>query len=240
MKPDGIPETKVKFIRDDEPEFWLGDGKPRWNDFIENNRKSIQVGTRVVLSVRPWYFHLNSSKDSDDWRCSPFRPGDAPSRDQIFIIEEEGRKGYYHSADFKFLYAPGDELWDPYNGYKPRKKRVPWLIYRSELLNFDAITLEEAEYYEQNRLDRANYLDILPTIHWVKKIKKQEIALELEFTKFIAGQLNWDEERYGEIRKAIDWWKLKNKWKRAVTINEALAVRMILKKLRKEEGSKNE
>jgi len=234
FRPDGIPKDRVRFIRDDEPEFWLGDGKPRWKEFAEKNRSTIMVGTRVVLAVRPWYFHLNAQKDSDDWRCSPFRPSHPPSRSEIYIIEEE-TKGGYHSANFKFLYNPGDEIWrrDSFTS-SPRKKRVPWLTYRGEILNFDAITLEDAEHYEQSRLDRADYLDILPTIHWIKKIRKEERALELEFTKFIAGQLSWDESRYGEIREAIDWWKLKNKWKRAVTINEALAVRMILKKLGKE------
>jgi hypothetical protein len=231
IRPDGIPETRIRFIRDDEPEFWLGDGKPRWKDYAEKNRNTIKVGTRVVLAIRPWYFHLNTQKNSDDWRCSPFRPSHPPSRSEIYTIEEE-TKGGYHSANFKFLYDPGDEVWSRKSFTSaPRKKRVPWLIYRSEILNFDTITLEDAEHYERSRLDRENYIDVLPTIHWIKKIRKEEVALELEFTKFIAGKLGWEEKRYGEIRKAIDWWKLKNKWKRAVTINETLAIRMILKKL---------
>ena len=234
MKTDGTPESKVKFVRDDEPEFWLGDGRPRWEDYVKANRESIKTGTRVVLATRSYYFHL-SQKEGDDWRCAPFRPSHPPSRGQIYTIESDDNKGYTYSAELKFMYAPGDEIWsrETYESH-PRKKRVPWLVYRSEVLNFDEITFEEAEYYEQNRLDRHRYIDILPTIHWIKRLKKEEQKLELEFTKFIAGQLGWDESRYGEISEAIKWWKLKNMWKRAVTINEALAVRMILKKLKKE------
>lgn len=52
-----------------------------------------------------------------------------------------------------------------------------------------------------------------------------------ELVKYIAGQLEWDEPQYEKIRKAVTWWKLKNKWKRAVTKDEAKAVRMILRKL---------
>ena len=223
MRPDGLPDEWLKLIRDDEPEFWLTDGKPSWRDYIKANRATIGIGTRIILSTEEYRFRLNSNKDSDDWRAAPFRPGSPPSRSAVYIVDaiEEGK---YHSKLFIIHYSPA-EYW------KERKRKVCFRLYGDEILNFDKITLEDAEYYESNRLYRKDYISLLPTIHWIKLIRKEEQSLEFEFTKFIAGKLDWDEFGYPEIRRAIDWWKLKNKWKRDLTVDEAKAVRMILKKL---------
>jgi hypothetical protein len=220
MRPDGIPEEWVNFVRDDEPEFWLTDGRPAWKDYIKANAETIGIGSRVVLSTREYYFSL--TKD-DVWRSYPFRPGSPPSRNQIYIIDALADKGLYHGETYIIHYFPQD--------WRKRKRRVCFRLYPSEILNFDKITLEDAEYYESNRLYRKDYLSILPTLHWIKLIRKEEQSLEFEFTKFIAGKLGWDESGYPEIRKEINHWKLKNKWKRDLTMDEAKAVRMILKKL---------
>jgi hypothetical protein len=101
------------------------------------------------------------------------------------------------------------------------------------MINFDEITLEDCDYYLHNRIERKNYLDILPTLFYVRKGKLKEKALEDEFIRFLAGEMNWDESHNDEIQKAIDWWKLKNKWKRGLMSDDAKAVRMIKKRLKK-------
>jgi hypothetical protein len=223
MRPDGLPDEWVKLIRDDEPEFWITDGRPSWRDYIKTNRETIGIGTRVILSTREHFYNLGSSRESDAWRASPFRPGSPPSKSEIFIVDaiEENRN---HGKLFVIHYSPV-EYW------QERKRKVCFRLYDDEILNFDKITLEDAEYYESNRLYRKDYLSLLSTIHWIKLIRKEEQSLEFEFTKFIAGKLGWDEFGYPEIRKEINLWKLKNKWKRDLTVDEAKAVRMILKKL---------
>ena len=223
MRFDGLPDEWIKLIRDDEPEFWITDGKPSWQDYIKANRATIGIGTRIILSTREHSFRLNSNKDSDDWRASPFRPGSPPSRREVYVVDDV-EEGIYHGKLFIIHYSPA-EYW------MERKRKVCFRLYSDEILNFDKITLEDAEYYESNRLYRKNYLSLLSTIHWIKLIRKEEQSLEFEFTKFIAGKLGWDEFGYPEIRRAIDWWKLKNMWKRDLTVDEAKAVRMILKKL---------
>jgi len=234
MRPDGLPDEWIKLIRDDEPEFWITDGKPAWRDYIKTNRATIGIGTRIILSTEEYPFHLNRNKDSDDWRTSPFRPGYPPSRREVYIVDavEEGK---YHGRLFIIHYLPK-------NDWQERKRKVCFRLYSDEILNFDKITLEDAEYYESNRLYRKDYISLLPTIHWIKLIRKEEQSLEFEFTKLIAGKLGWDEFWYPKIRKEIDHWKLKNKWKRDLTVDEAKAVRMILKKLspKSEENGQNQ
>jgi len=62
----------------------------------------------------------------------------------------------------------------------------------------------------------------------------KELELEDNFGKLIASQLHINYYDYKiEILDTIIWWKLKNKWKRAVTVDDTKALRMILQKLKK-------
>ena len=226
LKPNGLPENKVKLIRDAEREFWLTDGKKTWQEFLKENRKDSTEGTRIVLTKAK--IHDNGNHR----RVEPYHPSDAPSLSQIYLIEKIEKSTY--SGDFVLRYLPNDRIYEPGNWEgRLRKRRIPYRFYSDEFINFDKITIEDCDYYEKNRLEREYYLDILPILHWIKKIKIEEQKLELEFIKLIAGKLNWDEDKYKIIQDEIVHWKLKNKWKRGLMTNDALAVRMILKKLNK-------
>ena len=242
LSPRSDMDDYIKFIRDAEVDFWISDGRPRWSKFLKNNRNSIKLGSRVCMSTSKFYFSLSfSSKDNDYWRCQPYKPDYAPSRDHCYSVEAfEGKpeKIYFpHGTSIMIRYQPGDCVgYDPYT-YEPisRKRRVPWFFYRDEVINFDEISLEEADYYMKSRIDRENYLSMLPTLHWIRDIKLKEKELEEEFAKMIAGKLNLDlnEENKKRIEDTIQWWKLKNKWKRAVTLKESTATRMIISRLKK-------
>lgn len=243
LKPRNDFDGFIKFIRDAEPEFWIGDGKPRWTEFLKSNRETICKGSRVCLSTEKYYFKLFSSRneDNDKWRCEPFKPSTSPHRDCCYSVKAfkgESPKVYFPSGTtIQIKYQPGDFVgYDPitYEEIK-RKRRVPWFLYIDEVINFDEITLEQADYYLKSRLDRENYIRMLPTLHWIRSIKLKELAIEDEFAKMICGQLKWDLnfKTRQRIQDVIDWWKLKNKWKRAITIENSTATRMILRRLRK-------
>ena len=83
-------------------------------------------------------------------------------------------------------YNPGDKVWSG-DDFETRKRRIPYRLYSDEIINYDTITLEECEYYETNRYERKDYLDILPTIHWIRKLKQKEKDLEENFIKFNFG-----------------------------------------------------
>ena len=127
----------------------------------------------------------------------PLSPGRAPSRRSCYIVEAfkgESKDVYFpHDTSIQIKYHPGDTIWDPVTyREKERKRRVPWFFYSDEVINFDEISYEEADYYMKCRLDRTGYIRMLPTLHWIKYIKLQEKALEDEFSKMIAGQLGWE------------------------------------------------
>jgi hypothetical protein len=160
-----------------------------------------------------------------------------------YLVEEfkgESKDTYFaHNASILIRYQPGDTVkWDPYTYEEvTRKRRVPWFLYSDEVINFDAISDEEADYYMKSRIDRKRYLRVLPTLHWIRDLKRKERELELEFSKMIAGSLGWEYNDINQkkIQETITWWKLKNKWKRALTTEDSTATSMILKKLKKPE-----
>jgi hypothetical protein len=231
LKIGGFTEKEINLIRDAEPDMWISDGKLSWYDFITKNRAAITGGTRVVLtrSVRI------SDKD-EAFRVAPFITWNSPPRDNIYIVKIS--KSSYYGSKFVIYYSPGDEIWDEYEGgYRERKRRIPYRLYSDEIMNYDTITVEECEYYETNRYERKNYLDILPTIHWVKQLKQKEKELEEHFIRFIQPHLK-RKVSDTEIKKAIRWWKLKNKWKRDLLTDDAKAIRMILRTLNKEKTAK--
>ena len=70
------------------------------------------------------------------------------------------------------------------------------------------------------------------------QVKGVEQEYELPFKKLVMSQLNIVDtiESRELIEKAIVWWKVKNKWKRAISVDTAKALRMIIKYLERKEN----
>ncbi len=219
-------ENMVVLIRDDEPSMKLSDGKLNWYDYLKENRKGIGLGTRIVLSK-----HIPTFENEETYRFGGFRPQHSPSMDAIYIVEEDIKKEKSWDYSFIIRYNPKDEIWYPYDykGVHERKRRIPVFLYSDEVLNFDSITLEDVEYYMTNRIYRNEYLSLMRVLHFVRKQKRKERELEDNFIRFMLGKLNLadNKENFDKFRELARWWKLKNKWKRELTADDAKAVRMI-------------
>ena len=235
MVPNGFTEKEINLIRDDEPGHWITEGHLCWDEYIKQNRSSMALGTRVVTCIGGWEWYRGDDRRNTDWRSAPYHPMGTPDRGEIYQIEEVIEQKNPWGVEFKIYYQPGDEIW---NGnsfhFEPRKRRVPFQVYRDELLNYDEITIEDCEYYESNRFERRDYLRILPIIHHVKKLKQKEKELEDHFIRFLQGAYFKDMEAE-KIRPYLRWWKLKNMWKRELTSEDAKAVRMIVGKIKSEQ-----
>lgn len=226
-------EDQIVLIRDDEKNQWITDGRPSWRDFLRQNRSTIGVGTRVVFCKYDWKRH-GEYNDTD--RMYPNVHSPFPEREKLYQIEEILKKGGYSGYNFLMRYNPEDEIWvrDDWGNQAPRirKNRIPFRFYKDEVINFDAITFEQCDYYIKNRNERKNYLNMLPVLTWIRNLKKKEEALENEFIKLIHGIPDMAETNISEIKDAIQWWKLKNTWKRGLMKDDAKALRMITRALR--------
>lgn len=223
----------IDLVRDAEREYWLNSNMPTWSDYVTKNRETITKGTRIIVSSTERFYGR-----ADSWRTSPFKPDSFPTMKEIHIVEEirdSKKRETYWSWAFLIRYNPKDTIWrrNYWEENTIRKHRVPFRLYASEVLNFDKLTSKDIEYYEQNRLERENYLHILPILSWAKSIKKEEEEIETEFAKLVASGLHIDFEEYKDrIKEVIVWWKLKNKWKRALGKDEAKALRMVSRRVK--------
>lgn len=124
--------------------------------------------------------------------------------------------------------------------YDPHERQVAvsWKIYKDDdiIINYDAITIEDIEFYLDSRVDRKDYLYAMPILHEMLKAKQKEVESEKDFVKMIEGQLitlgKSQDGLHEEVLGAVKWWKSKNKWKRAISHDDEKALRMIVKKLR--------
>jgi len=221
-KPLSLPEDKIKLIRDAEKDYWLSDGKLSWFDFIKINQKKVNQGTRVILTIKSCmrYEHRELEYRTGFKTITAW-----PDHYSLYTIEEKIENSKFFGFNWKIKYLP-QEIWTE------RKNKVSFSLYEDEVINFDHITLEDCEYYQKNRFERKNYLEILPILDRIRKLKIEEKNIETEFIKFVAGKLKLSEKDYSKIQEVINWWKLKNKWKRALTKDETKAVRMIISKLK--------
>lgn len=80
---------------------------------------------------------------------------------------------------------------------------------------------------------------MLPILESILVIKRQEREAEAPFIEMILDECcraGLTEAKAPEFRKQVEqavlWWKTKNKWKRALTVDEPKALRMIVRYLK--------
>jgi len=138
-------------------------------------------------------------------------------------------------------YNPKDEIskvgWTWVEPFE-RKNRISWKIKTDDefILNYDAIKKEDIEFYLTSRVDRRNYISMMPVLWEVLKVMQKEEKEEKDFKKLVKGQVYKATKRMpsdAEVNEAVENWKTGLKWKRAVAHDDEKALRMIVKELSK-------
>ncbi len=225
-------DNLLNFVHDDEYDKLLTDGRPRYKDWHKLINSKIEQGSRVVfggIKGYRWQPDRNGGGESSYHVPYQYRYCSPPARG---VYEVKG-KGIVESRAFRFIFNPGDDIWRRY-GHHERMKGISYSFDRddSNILNYDQMELADINYYINNRLERPDYLDILPVLKTIRRELKEEQAREAEFVKLISGQLKVKIEK---VLEAVAWWKFKNKWKRALAKDDAKAYRMIKRKLEGDE-----
>lgn len=164
------------------------------------------------------------------WRM----PDDVTGSRKIYRI-----RVFSKDEDLTIMYKPDAEAsagWDRWETHE-RKVRARFKIRPDDdfVMNYDQISLDDIEFYLHSRVDRPNYLHMMPLLKKIKKHLLEEKALEEQFIRLVFDttpkSCYTDEGHYLRIRAAVDWWKFKNQNKRAIRKDDTLALRMIKSKL---------
>lgn len=142
---------------------------------------------------------------------------------------------------FKISYNPKDTVYlgwgkstDEGDYQRERKSNITMKIYKDDgfILNYDAMLLEDVDYYLNDRQHRAGYLSMMPVLRGIKEALIKEQAEEKQFVDAMVDRLSvkiGDAVPTAEIRSAIwsrvKWWKdeLVTVWKRPLSKDEGKA-----------------
>ena len=76
---------------------------------------------------------------------------------------------------------------------------------------------------------------MMPILYEIKKQRLKELQEESKFVKGLIDDLKRTNNKLENVEQKVwdmvEWWKTKNKWKRAISENDEKAWRMIKKKL---------
>jgi hypothetical protein len=207
---------QIHLVRDEE--LLLGEGTLSYKEWKKNCNSKIGVGSRIVLgNIKYW----------DKQRHLPYGYKNTPPPEPGIYVVKQTQEQY-----LSFIYNPEDEVWNHGDyGFHTRKRGISFRIHRDEdwILNYDQMSVEEIDFYINNRIDRHNYVDMLPLLWTIRKNLLAEQKYENELVELLSKTYSRI-----KIKEAIDWWKFKNKWKRPIDKDDKKAYRMIRKKLEKD------
>jgi len=211
----------------------LPDGRLSWKEWKQSVNAELHEGSRVIVANQWLSSDVKGLGMDADIRVmndrtmryynNTWNVPSPPYEGGLFVVE----KGF-GNWDFSFKYSPGGNYYD-WNGSKERKNRVSFGFDTDDnILCYDSVSLEDAEFYLNDRANRRHYLSMLPVLEKLRSERLQEIEQEKDFVKLIAGRNKVEENRVWNL---VQWWKTKNKWKRPIRKDDELALRMIENKL---------
>lgn len=147
----------------------------------------------------------------------------------------------YNQHYLTILYNPKDMVYGSWGNekYDERKKRIRFKIFHDDefILNYDGLSLDDINFYLENRTDRPNYIKMMPILIKVKEHLLAEMEKEMDFKKLIFGAVRpklakLDEVMiHARIERTLEWWKYKNQIKRPITEDDAKAYRMMVQRI---------
>lgn len=222
----------IQLVRDDENV--LDDGRVTYKKWKEKLNSYNKVGSRIV------YSGVEGGEDgerriigSNRWIAGFPPPG-------VYNLKRVSREDSHYKR-FVFWYNPEDLIydWGRYTyGSHTRKKAVGFEVSQNDycIINYDMMKLEDIDFYLNCRQERHHYLDLIPLLKQLKKMKLRELEEERGFKELIIKQLNVEETDL--VRKvledAIEWWKMKVIEKRPLMREDKKALKMILGRVKKE------
>lgn len=231
----------------------LTDGRPDFYTWLAEKTSQMRVGMRVMGAFNTKTFKDTGDEGSDgdhyypNDRITP-RPRDRWSVDRpadATLYRLEGKKTERGVTGYIFKFERSKKWID--HEYRTPKTKATCLVAPGDrfILPFDLVTVEECRYYLEARSQRHAYEEMFPLLKACIAAKEAEAAAEAPFRDLLARTLVDADPDLAEacasdpdLRAAhtvldplVDWWKLANKYHRALTgepEHEAQAIRDII------------
>jgi hypothetical protein len=167
INPLNFDKNYIQLVRDAEPENWISDGRPTWEEYKSMNEKTITVGSRVLINHQ-WSQYRENPK------------GDISG--EVFIVEEykESEKKPRLRREIELISPVSSLIKKYYPGGKELSKNAGkeferelkkldkdleidvWgnIIYKNSILNYDpgqdgiGFDLKRADVIFKNQLER--------------------------------------------------------------------------------------
>ena len=230
----------VRIVSD--AELALGTGREPFRVWLSRLCAQLRPGMRVVgafdTSEFAVYRYDHRSRLYGNERLSP-TAATVPASGVLHRLESRRRDGglvfLYERTDKRHGYEHGDHgCW----GEWPFKQRASCVIYPSDnfILPFDLVDVATMEAYLAARVDRHEYVAMIPLLRAAIAAKSAELDAEAAFRGLLAGEIakahGVDVASAAEaVAELVDWWKLANRWHRPLVDpdrqTQAKAIRMI-------------
>jgi hypothetical protein len=236
FKPETCGEY-VKFIHDADG---LTDGRISYDKWLEQINSKLKRGDRIYLINYPSGFEYgrNDYRYQDlsrfpimGWTHSP-DPG-------VYNLLEEVTNEDHSEGGFRCKHKPDAKVWkrDSWDS-KDRKMSTPFIVYKDDefIINYELITIEDIDYYLNDRINRRHYLKMMPVLRGIREKLVAEKKMENEFIKMVKGAVLKEAKlkvTEDDIKAVIEWWKTKVIEKRPLTKDDAKAARMIMDELKR-------
>lgn len=217
---------------DDEAERVLGDGRAlehlTWRGYYKWLQGQLRSGLRVLWTGRQStddkLYERTNIKSLEEW----------PSRDEVYILEEWNQNKSHYGTLGSFLYLPNRRWeWVP-----ERTRRIRFAVYSDEVTPVDYVSRRIVEHILHDRNQRESYVDSFPVIAaWLRFIRAEE-ERERPFISLALAQAGLTEKDRPRVERLVRWWKLRTQANRALAVDEAKALRMIVGALQR--GQDNE
>lgn len=229
-----LPEAKIDVTKQEayegpirvilDADLMLSDGVERFADWVKRINAALEPGMRIIGSFNNWEHGLRHYDYEKRYGNERISPNGASYPDSGVIHTLDSRRG----DGFVFYYERTGE-WRDY------AKRASCVVYRGDefILNFDAASVEEMEYYLSSRLDRHNYLYMIPILKRAIVLKRAEEEAEEPFRLLLTSQIVAEHgadvsNAAAAVPELVRWWKFKNRTHRALSADDAKALRMIV------------
>lgn len=202
----------------------ITDGSKTFLDFLQTD--DVKHGDRILLINA--YSHPNKFLKwyDNEYACPP------SPKDGIYKVENI-------DGSLCIKYLPDDDVYNSSTGYMTkRKNRVSYRINPKSdhnIVNIDRVSHRDIDWLSNmmyDRRDRRKYLRVNGLLKALKRFKNLELKEEESFVRMLQSYTSANELT---VLDAVHWWKTKNMHKRALTVDDKKAFRMIVKKLNKDE-----